>query len=623
MDKNHILMQRKELKERGHRVMRSHYFLLVFLCLAMMLFGTEFKQVINGISGYTSFGGGYFVNYLIEQQSSPVKENMTDVLLSSDDVVGDILSGHMWDGILKSDQLEQHLQETANDSSFLSRSEGELAKLVNTLWSGRLFTRLAQTIYSVTKSDRAVSVIFTIGGFLWFALVYLLLKNVYSAAMRRMFLEARMYSKVSYMDILHFAAVRKWLKAAGTLAFKYILEILWSFTVVGGIIKYYSYFAVPYIVAENPDMTPAETVTLSRKMMDGHKMELLEFQLTLIGWQILSIFTFGFSDMFYGAPYRMACYTEFYVRVREQAVEAGIPGTELLDDRYLFEKADKILLLETYFDVVDEVTLLLEERVELGLWQKRISDWFGLWIGSLELKKQHDDLEGRKYVIQDLKKSMDGLAYPQRLNPRWRTKEIHRLGHFSFMRSYSLWTLFLLFIVFSMIGWSWELALHFMQTGEVANRGVLHGPWLPIYGSGGVVVLLICSRFRSNPVAEFFTSILLCGTLEYFSAWYLEMKFHERWWSYDGYFLNLHGRICAEGLLVFGVGCCIVVYLIAPIFDFLLSKVKPKILIGICIVLAALFAGDLVYSQVHPNMTPGAVEVKKEKEEPAAAPQQN
>ena len=72
-----------------------------------------------------------------------------------------------------------------------------------------------------------------------------------------------------------------------------------------------------------------------------------------------------------------------------------------------------------------------------------------------------------------------------------------------------------------------------------------------------------------------------------------------------------------------GVGCCVVVYLIAPIFDFLLSKVKPKILIGICIVLAALFAGDLVYSQVHPNMTPGAVEVKKEKEEPAAAPQQN
>ena len=203
---------------------------------------------------------------------------------------------------------------------------------------------------------------------------------------------------------------------------------------------------------------------------------------------------------------------------------------------------------------------------------------------------------------------MEGKAYPQWLNPMWPKKEIAKQGHFSFLRNYSVWTLFLLFISFSFIGWTWEVALHYMQAGELVNRGTLLGPWLPIYGAGGVVVLILCSRFRRQPVLEFVTAIVLCGILEYFSAWYLETKFHRRWWSYDGYFLNLHGRICAEGLLVFGVGCCIVVYLIAPMFDFLLSKIKTSILIPICVVLGV----DEVHSSTHPNMAKGAVEAVKD-----------
>jgi uncharacterized membrane protein len=157
-----------------------------------------------------------------------------------------------------------------------------------------------------------------------------------------------------------------------------------------------------------------------------------------------------------------------------------------------------------------------------------------------------------------------------------------------------------------------------MQFGEFVNRGTMYGPWLPIYGSGGILVMILCARFRKNPVAEFFVSLTLCGILEYISSWQLEMRYHQRWWSYDGYFLNLHGRFCAEGLLVFGIGCCAVVYLIAPVFDFLLSKVKEKVLIGVSLVLAVLYGTDFVYSNMHPNMAKGAIEA----EAPAAQTQQ-
>lgn len=48
---------------------------------------------------------------------------------------------------------------------------------------------------------------------------------------------------------------------------------------------------------------------------------------------------------------------------------------------------------------------------------------------------------------------------------------------------YSLQTLILLFFTFSFIGWVWEVSLHLFGSGVFVNRGVLHGPWLPIYGT--------------------------------------------------------------------------------------------------------------------------------------------
>ena len=67
--------------------------------------------------------------------------------------------------------------------------------------------------------------------------------------------------------------------------------------------------------------------------------------------------------------------------------------------------------------------------------------------------------------------------------------------------------------------------------------------------------------------------IALCGCVEYFTSVYLEYV-HDgtRWWDYTGYFLNLHGRICAEGLLVFGIGGMAIVYVLAPFLDGLRAR---------------------------------------------------
>ena len=576
-----IFIHRKDLKKSGHCIVRKHYFVLAFLTLILVLFGAEYRFVLMGW----------------EQVEDTDSVSETDNILSSD-------------GLIPDGSVLQNLQPGADSASegMFGRTNGVLAEIVNGTLSDGLLSRLGQIIWTITRSDKTVNAVFVIGAYLWYGLFFIFFKNVYSAVMRRMFLEARVYEQVSILNVTHFAAVRKWIHASLDMLLVYVYQVLWSLTIVGGVIKWHSYWAVPWIVAENPAVPAKEAISLSRRMMNGHKLELLKYRLSFAGWVLLGIFTNGISDLVYGLPYRMACYSEFYARIREEAVSASLEGTEWLNDRYLFEKADKVLLYETYFDVVDDITYIHEKHTELTGPARILSKWFGIWIGSIRRKKNYDAEECGIQAIHHQKLCMTGKAYPQRLCPLWRKKETEKHGRVTYLHSYTLWTLFILFISLSFLGWIWEVALHYMQAGELVNRGTLHGPWLPIYGSGGVIVLMLCNRFRRNPVAEFFSSVLLCGTLEYFSGWYLEMRYHRRWWSYDGYFLNLHGRICAEGLLIFGVGCCIVVYLVAPLFDYVLSRCQRAVLIGLSLVLGILYFGDVAYSDRHPNMAKGAIE---------------
>ncbi|MBQ9061706.1 MAG: DUF975 family protein [Eubacterium sp.] len=622
MEKDLIFSQRKELKKRSRQVVRSHYFLLVFLMIVMAFFGNEFRMAKEGLSRKTFLeirqGGDEETTEGTAGEPAGTEDpgSVLDdgAVLDSDRVLSELMSGNLQRGDEIAGELDEQIAENGDDSRTLGRTRGVLAEVVNAASSGRIMVRIAQGIRGIVSSDKAVGVVISVVSLLVFVLSFVFLKNVYSAVVRRLFLEARVYEKVSFLEGLHFLAVKRWIRASMTMLLKYVLQMLWSLTIIGGIIKYFSYFAVPYIVAENPDIRPREAVTLSRRMMDGHKWELFKYYLSLLGWILLGYITLGISDLVYGAAYRTACTTEFYVKVREQAIAQGIEGTERLFDQYLYEKCDKIKLLETYFDVVDEITLIYEERTVLTGAKKFLSDWFSIWIDSVESKKQYDNQEGRILAIEAYKLSMDGLAYPQRLNPQRKIKGIRKQGNFSFLRSYTVYTLFLVFIIFSVIGWFWEVGLHYMSFGVLVNRGTMLGPWIPIYGFGGVFVLMLCSRFRKHPVREFFAAMIVSGVLEYIGGWMLETKFHERWWSYDGYFLNIHGRVCAEGLLAFGVLCTLVVYLVAPILDFLIMKIRHRVLVILCIVLAILFGIDLGHSMVHPNRAEGAV-VNEESED--------
>lgn len=89
--------------------------------------------------------------------------------------------------------------------------------------------------------------------------------------------------------------------------------------IIPGIIKAYSYSMTYFILAENKGMSVLEAITLSRKMMNGHKMDLFLLFLSFIGWFILVVITFGIAGVWV-YPYFYATLTNFYLSVKEDYI---------------------------------------------------------------------------------------------------------------------------------------------------------------------------------------------------------------------------------------------------------------------------------------------------------------
>ena len=99
-----------------------------------------------------------------------------------------------------------------------------------------------------------------------------------------------------------------------------LFTMLWSLLLyIPGIIKGLSYSMSMYILAENPDMPALEAIDRSKKMMDGHKMELFVLMLSFIGWYLLCMVTFGIAAI-YVVPYMSATLANFYNNIKGQPV---------------------------------------------------------------------------------------------------------------------------------------------------------------------------------------------------------------------------------------------------------------------------------------------------------------
>ncbi|MDF2866226.1 MAG: hypothetical protein K0R72_1044 [Clostridia bacterium] len=175
---------------------------------------------------------------------------------------------------------------------------------------------------------------------------------------------------------------------------------------------------------------------------------------------------------------------------------------------------------------------------------------------------------------------------------------------------------FLLFLIYSFIGWGMEVIADLIRTKKFVNRGFLIGPCCPIYGVGVILITFLLERYKTDTVITFVLTILLCGTLEYITSYLMEKLFNARWWDYSNHKFNINGRISLAILLFFGIGGCFVIYVLNPIMLNYLCLIPGFVLNIISIIaLIAIIIDTIVSFEIILDFKSATVQFKDSTEE--------
>mgnify|MGYP001151548927 CR=1 FL=1 len=175
---------------------------------------------------------------------------------------------------------------------------------------------------------------------------------------------------------------------------------------------------------------------------------------------------------------------------------------------------------------------------------------------------------------------------------------------------------FMLFIVYSLIGWLVEVIGILIQEKRFVNRGFLIGPYCPIYGVGGITIILLLNKYMDDPIILFIMAIVICSLLEYFTSYIMEKLFKTRWWDYSNFKFNINGRICLETMWAFGALACFVIYVInPPLISFLKSLPDIAFNIVTYLIMVLFLMDNIISFKVISNVKVTAKNVKKDNTE--------
>ena len=159
----------------------------------------------------------------------------------------------------------------------------------------------------------------------------------------------------------------------------------------------------------------------------------------------------------------------------------------------------------------------------------------------------------------------------------------------------------LFFFLISFVGWLWEVGLYLATEQAFINRGAFYGPYLPIYGVGGLLLWFVLQRLHKKKFITFLLSAVICSVLEYATGAYMEWKWGLRWWDYSGQFMNLNGHICLLSVVAFGLGGMLLNCYVMPYYMRLYHKISVRWRKILCVGLSAVFVVDLVCCLICPH----------------------
>ena len=162
---------------------------------------------------------------------------------------------------------------------------------------------------------------------------------------------------------------------------------------------------------------------------------------------------------------------------------------------------------------------------------------------------------------------------------------------------YNYYNLFLLFFIYSFLGYIVEsISVSLMEKKVVWNRGFLVGPYIPIFGTGAMTMILTLQKYKDDIVALFIMSMVVCLTIEYLCSLVAEKIFKLRWWNYSDKLFNINGRICLQNGILFGIGGVLIVKYVNTWIENLILLLPNSLMVTISIILTIIFVSDTILS---------------------------
>lgn len=155
---------------------------------------------------------------------------------------------------------------------------------------------------------------------------------------------------------------------------------------------------------------------------------------------------------------------------------------------------------------------------------------------------------------------------------------------------------FLLFIIYSFIGWLLEVIYGLITRKKFINCGFLIGPICPIYGFSAIFIIIYLVKYKNDPIVVFILGAFICTLLEYITSYLMEKLFKVRWWDYSNFKFNINGRVCLYFSSMFGIGAILTICFINPIIINIVNLIPNTLMIIISIILLVLFLLDVITS---------------------------
>ena len=160
----------------------------------------------------------------------------------------------------------------------------------------------------------------------------------------------------------------------------------------------------------------------------------------------------------------------------------------------------------------------------------------------------------------------------------------------------------LVVVISGIFGWIYEFIFYYFNGGmkEFYMQGGNFLPWINIYATGSILILITTRKFKKKPLMVFLISAISTGLLEYVAGLLIYKLMNGlRLWDYNVEILNfgnIGGFICLRSILFFGFSALILIYIIVPACIYLSTFLNKKLFLTISLTLCMIILVDEFYN---------------------------